>query len=69
MRLISLQKGVGTEQLAGLPVSVETLGDDFDAGPDAFLDTAAAMQSLDLVITRLARRIWRARWDVPSGWR
>ena len=31
-------------------MKVETLGGDFDAGPDAFLDTAAIMQHLDAVI-------------------
>jgi tetratricopeptide (TPR) repeat protein len=53
VRLISLQKGAGTEQLADLPqgMLVETLGEDFDAGPDAFVDTAAVMTHLDLVIT------------------
>ena len=53
MRLISLQKGAGEEQLASLPPSmrVETLGADFDAGADAFIDTAAAMTCLDLVVT------------------
>ncbi len=53
VRLISLQKGVGEEQLSLLPpaMRVETLGADFDAGPDAFVDTTAAMASLDLVIT------------------
>ena len=30
---------------------VETLGADFDAGADAFIDTAAAMACLDLVVT------------------
>jgi hypothetical protein len=30
---------------------VETLGADFDAGTDAFVDTAAAMTCLDLVVT------------------
>lgn len=52
VRLISLQKNFGAEQLQELPpeMKVETLGDDFDAGPDAFLDTAAIMQHLDLVI-------------------
>ena len=30
---------------------VETLGADFDAGADAFIDTAAAMTCLDLVVT------------------
>ena len=53
VRLISLQKGAGEEQLASLPPSmrVETLGADFDAGADAFIDTAAAMACLDLVVT------------------
>jgi tetratricopeptide (TPR) repeat protein len=53
VRLISLQKGAGAEQLAKLPqgMIVETLGDDFDAGPDAFVDTAAAMAHLDLIVT------------------
>jgi tetratricopeptide (TPR) repeat protein len=53
VRLISLQKGEGKEQLASLPagMKVESLGTQFDAGPDALLDTAAAMQTLDLVIT------------------
>ncbi len=52
-RLISLQKGFGVEQLADLPwgMRVETLGEDFDAGPDAFVDAAAAMMGLDLVVT------------------
>jgi tetratricopeptide (TPR) repeat protein len=53
VRLISLQKVNGLEQLASLPsgMAVETLGDDFDPGPDAFLDTAAAIACCDLVIT------------------
>ena len=53
VRLIALQKGQGLEQLAHLPAGmmIERLGEDFDAGPDAFLDTAAAMQALDLVVT------------------
>ena len=53
VRLISLQKGIGEEQLVNLPPSfqVETLGADFDAGADAFVDTAAAMTCLDLTIT------------------
>ena len=77
VRLISLQKGFGSEQIATLP-AVETLGAEFDAGPDAFLDTAAAMQSLDLVITldsalahlagALGRPTWVALKQVPD-WR
>jgi tetratricopeptide (TPR) repeat protein len=53
VRLISLHKGAGEAQLDGLPegMVVEVPGDSFDSGPDAFLDSAAIMQSLDLVIT------------------
>jgi hypothetical protein len=53
VRLISLQKGAGEEQLVNPPRSmrVQTLGADFDAGADAFVDTAAAMTCLDLVVT------------------
>jgi hypothetical protein len=53
VRLISLQKGAGTEQLAKLPpgMVVETPGEDFDDGPDAFVDTAAAIAHLDLTLT------------------
>jgi len=80
VRLISLQKGAGEEQLASLPagMKVETLGTQFDAGPDALLDTAAAMQTLDLVITcdtsvahlagALGRPCWVALKQVPE-WR
>ncbi len=53
IRLISLQKNHGTEQLSSLPrgLAIESPGADFDNGPDAFLDTAALMANLDLVIT------------------
>ena len=53
VRLISLHKGEGEKDLSDLPsgMQVESLPADFDSGPDAFLDTAAIMQSLDLVIT------------------
>jgi tetratricopeptide (TPR) repeat protein len=53
VRLISLQKTDGLAELAGLPtgMTVETLGEDFDASNGAFVDTAAAMQALDLVIS------------------
>ncbi len=77
VRLISLQKDAGTEQL--IPgLTVETLGDDFDSGPDGFIDTAAVMMHLDLVITSdtavahlagaLARPVWVALRAVPD-WR
>jgi tetratricopeptide (TPR) repeat protein len=53
VRLISLHKGEGEAQLNDLPTGmvVETLGDEFDTGPDAFVDTAAVMKCCDLVIT------------------
>jgi hypothetical protein len=53
VRLISLQKGLGLDQLGGLPAGmvVETLGEDFDDGPDLYLDTAAAIRCCDLVVT------------------
>jgi tetratricopeptide (TPR) repeat protein len=51
--LISLQKGTGAEQLAetASQFDVVHLGDDVDETVGAFMDTAAIMQSLDLVIT------------------
>ncbi len=70
VRLISLQKHHGLDQLARLPsdCKIETLGDDFDNGPDAFVDTAAVMESLDLIITsdtsiaHLAGALGRPTW-------
>lgn len=70
VRLISLQKGFGVEQIEAVapPMRVETLGEDFDAGPHAFLDTAAAMHALDLVVTcdtsiaHLAGALARPAW-------
>jgi Flp pilus assembly protein TadD len=72
VRLISLQKSFGTEQIAALPDpgAVQTLGTDFDAGPDAFMDAAAVMMSLDLIITsdtaiaHLAGALGRPVWVV-----
>ncbi len=80
VRLISLQKGAGEAQIATMPagMKLEVLGKDFDAGPDAFLDTAAVMQSLDLIISSdtgvahlagaLGRPTWVALKRVPD-WR
>jgi hypothetical protein len=52
VRLESLQKGPGTEQLRALqgPLAVMDLGDELDAEGD-FLDTAAVLQTLDLLIS------------------
>jgi hypothetical protein len=78
VRLISLQKGDGTQQLDHLPAGMAVEGYDFDQGPDAFLDTAAMMQVCDLVITAdtapahlagaLGVRAWVALKHVPD-WR
>lgn len=80
VRLINLHKGEGLAQLSSLPegLRVETLGDDFDAGPDAFVDSAAVMTLCDLVITSdtavahlagaLGVRTWVALRSVPD-WR
>jgi hypothetical protein len=77
VRLISLQKNDGVEQLEEGP-AVETLGPDFDVGPDRFLDTAAVMMNVDLVVTSdtsiphlagaLGRPVWVALRKVPD-WR
>src|SRR5258707_11619451 len=59
-------------------MTVETLGAEFDQGPDAFVDTAAVNANLDLVITTdtavahlvgaLGRPVWIALKQVPD-WR
>jgi Flp pilus assembly protein TadD len=53
IELISLQSGVGTEQLAEWngAKSVVSLGPEVDKTSGAFMDTAAIMVQLDLVIT------------------
>lgn len=53
VRLISLQRNYGSEQLNDLPedMVIETLPDDFDGKDAAFLDSAAVMKCVDLVIT------------------
>ncbi|HVO47263.1 MAG TPA: tetratricopeptide repeat protein [Steroidobacteraceae bacterium] len=53
IELVCLQKDVTGEELsaAQLGPAFTHPGDDLDAGPDAFCDTAAIMAGLDLVIT------------------
>src|SRR5207245_4565734 len=53
VRLISLQKGAGVEEIAEVEFAerIETLGENFDTGDGAFLDTAAVMMTLDLIVT------------------
>ncbi len=76
VRLISLQKYHGLEQLAAAEFRIET--PELDAGPDGFVDTAAVMQSLDLIVTSdtsvahlagaMGRPVWLALQHVPD-WR
>jgi tetratricopeptide (TPR) repeat protein len=53
VRLISLQKNHGLDQLSDLPsgMGVENLGAEFDSGRDAFIDAAAVISCLDLIVT------------------
>jgi tetratricopeptide (TPR) repeat protein len=53
VRLISLQKQPGAEQIASAPFAgrVETPLDAGDAGPEAMLNTAAAMMNCDVVVS------------------
>lgn len=53
VRLVSLQKGFGAEQVAGVKdkFSIHELGPELDLDRRAFMDTAAVMQVLDLIIT------------------
>ena len=79
VRLLSLQLKEGLDQLGRLPpgMAVETFGEDFDAGEHAFLDSAAVMVNVDLVVTldsgvahlagALARPTWRALRVAPEG--
>ncbi len=80
MSLVSLQKGPGAEQLREVPFRdrILDLGEELDRGSDAFLDTAAVMAGLDLIITSdtsiahlagaLARPVWVALNAAPD-WR
>ncbi len=80
IRLISLQRGFGTEHLASLGgrMEVHTLGDNVDTSSGPFMDTAAVMKNLDLVITSdtavahlagaLGVPVWMALTLVPD-WR
>ena len=53
VQLVSLQIGPGAAELASVSFAdrVISFGGELDAGPDAFLDTAAILASLDLVIS------------------
>jgi hypothetical protein len=81
VRLISLQRGFGEEQLAQEPppFAIERLSADYDTGGSAFLDAAAVMINLDLVVTcdtsiahlagALGRPVWVAlKQDAEWRW-
>jgi Flp pilus assembly protein TadD len=52
VNFVSLQRGQGEEQLDTVPFGNSILRfADLDAGPDAFLDTAAALKCVDLLVT------------------
>ena len=80
VRLVSLQKGEGLEELrrAAGRIPIEIPAEPFDEGGQAFLDSAALMTVLDLVIAcdnavahlagALGRPTWIALKDVPD-WR
>lgn len=80
VRLVSLQKGEALEELrrASGRLAVEIPAEPFDEGPQAFLDSAALMSAVDLVIScdtalahlagALGRPTWVALKHVPD-WR
>lgn len=53
VRLVSLQRKHGLEQLETLPTGMDVVQFDegFDSGDEAFVDTVALLKSLDLVVT------------------
>lgn len=80
VQLVSLQRGAGLEQLreAAGDLRVIDPGPGFDAGDDAFIDTAGLMHGLDLVVSSdsaiahlagaMGRPTWIALKHVPE-WR
>lgn len=78
VRLFSLQKGPGEEQAGGAPAAIDNLSAELDRGADAFVDTAAALAHMDLVIGSdtslphlagaLGRPVWLLLSHVPD-WR
>lgn len=78
VQFISLQRFVGVDKPLPPGLDVQVPGADFDAGEDGFVDTAAMMMSLDLIITSdtsvahlagmLGRPVWLFLKSVPD-WR
>ncbi len=79
VRLISLQQGPGQEQMTAVAASwpLVDLGHEVDTSAGAFMDTAAIMKNLDLVITSdtsaahlagaLGVRVWVALPKLPES--
>jgi len=78
--IYSLQKTTGTDQLKTLPpeFTIRTFDDDFDESNGRFMDTAAVIKNLDLVITvdtsigHLAAALGKPTWVIlpnPPDWR
>ena len=51
IELISIHKGEGEKQIKNINFDLTVLGEDFDSGADAFIDTAAVITNCDLIIT------------------
>ena len=78
VRLVSLQKGFGSEQIASVDFPVLDLSDRLDETAGSFMDTAAVIGNLDLLVTSdtaiphlagaLGAPIWVAVQLVPD-WR
>ena len=51
VELISLHKGAGERQIESINFDLTILGNNFDSGESAFIDTAAVMMNCDLIIT------------------
>ena len=78
VRLVSLQRGPGVEQMADVPFPIVDLGDGLDQQAGSFMDTAAVIMNLDLVVTAdtavahlagaLGAPVWIALAHVPD-WR
>ena len=78
IELISLYKGDDENKVSNIDFDLTILGEEFDNGDDAFIDTAAIMMCCDLIITvdtsiahlagALGRPVWTVLKYIPD-WR